>query len=180
VANATRLERLVVDMLDLHRGETDEVRLEPVHVEQLLRAALAATGPRSQEITIWCTVGWVHTDRTKLERIVAELVSNVIRHTPHDTGAWLQATIDRDEQHLVIAMEDDGPGLDEAILDELTAPFVQGSQAQTSPSPGLGIGLSLARRYAELLGGSLTLARAPGGGTSATVVLPYAVPVLDD
>lgn len=173
VANTTRLERLVVDMLDLHRQETAaDIRTEPVHVEQLLRAALAATGPRSQVINVWSPAAWVHTDRAKVERIVAELVGNVLRHTPDNTHAWLQAEMDEEDGILTISMEDDGPGLESSLLGELTSPFVQGSAAGASPSPGLGIGLSLARRYAELLGGRLELGRPTGGGTRVTVTLP--------
>lgn len=173
VANTTRLERLVVDMLDLHRQETaGDVSTEPVHVEQLLRAALAATGPRSQDIQVWSPAGWTRTDRAKVERIVSELVGNVVRHTPDDTRAWLQAEIDDDEGILTISMEDDGPGLESSLLGEVTSPFVQGAAAGASPSPGLGIGLSLARRYAELLGGRLELGTPAGGGTRVAVTLP--------
>ena len=177
VANTARLERLVVDMLDLHRQETaDEVEHEPVHMEQLLRAAIAATGPRRQEIQVWCPAEWAMTDRTKVERIVSELVGNVVRHTPDDTHAWLLAEVDEDDGILTISMEDDGPGLDRSLLVEATTPFVQGAAAGASPSPGLGIGLSLARRYAEQLGGRLELGRPSGGGTRVTVTLPW-VPI---
>ncbi len=177
VANTTRLERLVVDVLDLHRLDAAaDLRREPVHVEQVLRAAVAATGPRSQELTAWSTATWVLTDRAKLERIVGELVSNVVRHTPAGTRAWLQASVDPDARSLVVVMEDDGPGLDEDMLDRATAPFVQGPRAQASPSPGLGIGLSLARRHAELLGGTLELSRPATGGTRVTVTLPHEAP----
>ena len=181
VANTTRLERLVLDMLDLHRSETElESVREPVHVEQVLRAAVAATGPRDQHITVWSPATWVVTDRRRLERIAAELVSNVVRHTPPGTQAWLRGTVDLAAGHLVVSMEDDGPGLDDEQADALTAPFVQGPRAQADPSPGLGIGLSLCRRYAEVLGGTLTLSRPSAGGTCVTVRLPYEPAVVAD
>lgn len=181
VANTARLERLVVDMLDLHRSQDDgDLRLEPVHVEQLLRAAVASTGPRTQEIVASSTAAWVRTDRRRLERIVAELVGNVVRHTPSGTSAQLRAAIDADATQLVLSMEDDGPGLDEELLDAATEPFVQGARAQASPSPGLGIGLALARRHAEALGGTLVLSRPRGGGTKVTVTVPCAAPVPPD
>ena len=174
VANTTRLERLVLDMLDLHRSEPegDDAR-EPVHVEQLLRAAVATTGPREQHITVWSPAKWVVTDRRRLERIATELVSNVVRHTPSGTRAWLRGTVDVAAGVLIITMEDDGPGLDAQPADAMTAPFVQGPRAQADPSPGLGTGLALCRRYAEVLGGTLTLSRPSTGGTCVTVTLPY-------
>ena len=173
VVNTARLERLVVDLLELHRADagaaTEDV--EPVHVEQLLQAAITATGSRSQRLYVWSPVQWVGADRDKLERIVAELVGNVVRHTPDGTVAWLQATTDGGWLH--IGIEDDGPGVDPQIIDQVAQPFIQGSKARRSPSPGLGIGLALTARYAELLGGSMSISTPATGGTRVDVVVPY-------
>ena len=172
VVNTARLERLVVDLLELHRedaGAPPEV--EPVHVERLLQAAISATRPRSQRLYVRSPVQWVGVDKDKLERIVAELIGNVVRHTPDETVAWLQALTDGGWLH--ISIEDDGPGVDPSIIDQVSQPFIQGSEARQSPSPGLGIGLALTARYAELLGGRMSISTPTSGGTRVDVIVPY-------
>lgn len=172
VANTSRLEQLVVDLLDLHQDDAQpELKPVPVHLEQLLRGAIVANGPRAQRICVWPATKWVVVDRTRVERIVGEMVSNVLKHTPPSTEAWLRA--ETRGGRLVVSMEDDGPGIDPAIVAEATVPFVQGERAQASHSPGLGIGLSLAARYAEMLGGTLTISTPSGGGTRVEVSVPY-------
>lgn len=173
VANSSHLERLVTNLLDLHREDpAPDEDVQAVHVEQLLRAAVTAAEPNGQRLHVWCPAQWVQVDGAKLERIVAELVGNIMRHTPPGTVAWLQGTTQNG--HLYLGVEDDGPGVDETIIDSVSQPFVQGDQARESPTPGLGIGLALAARYAEQLGGTLQIVSPDAGGTRVEVVLPFA------
>lgn len=174
-ANGERLERLVVDMLELHRPTPDEeVVPEPVHVGELLEQVVRATCTTDHDIRTWSAVTWVRADRTKVQRLVEELVQNVCRHTPPATRAWVTAT--SEDGWLDLTVEDDGPGLDPDLRAAVTDPFVQGSHVDSLPSPGLGIGLALVTRYAELLGGGVAVTEPRGGGTRVTVALP-AVPV---
>lgn len=172
-ANSGRLERLVLDMLQLHRpNHGDEPTPEPVHLDHLLDEVVAATCSPEHDVRVWCAVSWVELDRDKTVRLLEELVHNVCRHTPPGTTAWITATT-RDGW-LDLTIEDDGPGIDPGLRGTVTEPFVQGSHVEGLPSPGLGIGLALVAHHAELLGGGVAVSEPDGGGTRVTVALPHA------
>jgi two-component system osmolarity sensor histidine kinase EnvZ len=69
-----------------------------------------------------------------------------------------------------ITLRDNGPGAPEALLDQLTTPFVRGDAARTADA-GTGLGLAVVARTVAAMGGSLSLANAPGGGFVAHVRL---------
>lgn len=170
--NGERLERLVVDMLELHRPTTDqEPTPEPVQLERLLDEVVARAGSPEHDLRVWCPVSWVQLDRGKTMRLLEELVQNVCRHTPPGTTAWLTATAQ--DGWLDLTIEDDGPGIDPGLRGTATEPFVQGSHVDDLPSPGLGIGLALVARHAEQLGGGVAVSEPDGGGTRVTVALPH-------
>lgn len=170
--NSERLQRLVLDMLELHRpAEDQELAPEPVQLEHLLDEVVASTCSPEYDVRVWCAVSWVRLDRSKTTRLLEELVQNVCRHTPPGTTAWVTATT-RDGW-LDLTIEDDGPGIDPRLRDTAIEPFVQGSHVEDLPSPGLGIGLALVARHAELLGGGIAISEPEGGGTRVTVALPH-------
>jgi signal transduction histidine kinase len=72
---------------------------------------------------------------------------------------------------VLLAVEDDGPGVPASLRDGLFAPFVQGPQSRSHPSPGTGIGLSLVSKFAELHGGRAWLEESSTGGARFVVLL---------
>jgi signal transduction histidine kinase len=100
-----------------------------------------------------------------VERIVDELLANTARHTPQDTPVWIRA--DRQGTGLRLAVEDGGPGLPSDMRMSVFERFRHGETA-----PGLGIGLSLVLRLAQLHGGTAWVEDRPGGGSSFQVTLP--------
>lgn len=107
-------------------------------------------------------------DQELLTQAVANLVENALRYTPPGTriAVGLQ---DRGEEGMVLTIEDNGPGVDEADLPRLTDRFYRGQNSRTAP--GNGLGLSLASAIAELHGGTLSLS-AMSPGFCVTVVIP--------
>jgi len=112
----------------------------------------------------------VSVDATKVERIIENLVSNALRHTPPGTNIWVRAR-GRDGG-IALVVEDEGRGIPTELRDAIFEPFRQAPGSSSEHSPGVGVGLSLVRRFAELHGGRAWLEDRPGGGSSFHVFLP--------
>jgi signal transduction histidine kinase len=108
-------------------------------------------------------------DPAKVERIVENLLANADRHTTPDTPVWVKLA--RQDQGVLIAVEDAGAGVPPELRAALFEPFHQGPETPTH-APGVGIGLTLVARFAELHGGRAWVEDRPGGGSSFRVLLP--------
>jgi PAS domain S-box-containing protein len=104
-----------------------------------------------------------------VERILENLLANAVRHTPPDTLVWVRVA--RQDQGVLIAVDDAGGGVPPELRAALFEPFRQGPEAPTH-APGVGIGLTLVARFAELHGGRAWVEERPGGGSSFQVLLP--------
>jgi signal transduction histidine kinase len=111
-----------------------------------------------------------------LNRAVTNLVENAIRY---GNAALVRLTVASDK--VVIAVEDDGPGIPDEQKDTMIEPFVRGDRARSMDGPsGFGLGLSIARAVAAAHGGSLTLRDREPRGLIAAIELPASVPPADD
>jgi len=108
-------------------------------------------------------------DAAKVERIIENLLVNAVRHTPASTKLWIRVEPEGAGVHLLV--EDDGPGVPEELRETIFEPFQQLPGA-ANPSPGVGIGLSLVARFAELHGGRAWVEDRRGGGSAFHVLLP--------
>jgi PAS domain S-box-containing protein len=176
VANARKLDRLLNDLLDLDRLTHGIVapKRRPTDV-----AALAArvaddwallNGRRPEVVAQPVTVSL---DPAKVERIVENLLANAARHTPADTPVWVRVTRPPGGDGVLLAVEDAGAGIPAELRDSVFEPFRQGPGAPTH-APGVGIGLTLVARFAELHGGRAWVEERPGGGSSFRVLIPDA------
>jgi signal transduction histidine kinase/putative methionine-R-sulfoxide reductase with GAF domain len=170
-SNARKLERLLSDLLDLdrlqrgiitpQRRRTDVgalVREAVREFEQLGgREVLFVSGPLPADV-----------DPPKVERIVENLFSNASRHTPPDRRIW--ARVERTDDGILLTVEDEGDGVPDDLKDAIFEPFRQ-APGPATVSPGVGVGLSLVARFAELHGGRAWVEDRPGGGASFKVLL---------
>jgi PAS domain S-box-containing protein len=172
VANAGKLDRLLTDLLDLDRLSKGIV------APQRSRTNLAALvgriaeewrqrSGRRLEVLVEPVVAWV--DAAKVERIVENLLVNADRHTTPDTPVWVKLA--RRGEGALLAVEDAGGGVPRELRAALFEPFRQGPGAHAH-TLGVGIGLSLVARFAELHGGRAWVEDRPGGGASFRVLLP--------
>ena len=118
-----------------------------------------------------CTIApdvFVSGDQELLTQAVANLLENALRHTPPGTRINVRLQGHR-EAGMVLAVEDDGPGVGEAELPRLTDRFYRGQRSRTAP--GNGLGLSLVSAIAELHGATLRLS-AMSPGFRAAIVIP--------
>ena len=176
VANARKLDRLLNDLLDLDRLTHGIVapKRRPTDV-----AALAAriaddwgllNGRRPQVVAQPVTVSL---DPGKVERIIENLLANAARHTPPDTPVWVRVQHPAGGDGVLLAVEDAGAGIPAELRDSVFEPFRQGPGAPPH-APGVGIGLTLVARFAELHGGKAWVEERPGGGSSFRVLIPDA------
>jgi signal transduction histidine kinase len=93
-----------------------------------------------------------------------------VRHTPSTATIWVSVTAT--DEGALLAVEDDGSGVAEDIRETIFEPFQQGPDAPRH-SPGVGVGLTLVRRFAELHGGRAWVEDREGGGASFRVLLPF-------
>jgi K+-sensing histidine kinase KdpD len=172
--NARKLERLLSDLLDLDRlvrGIVEPNR-RPTDVGALVRGVVdAAELPGDHEITVQADTLVFPVDAAKVERIVENLLANAARHAPQATGIWVSATAS--DGGVLITVEDNGPGVPPELRAAVFEPFRQGPD-RSQHSPGVGIGLSLVARFAEIHGGRAWVEDRPGGGASFRVFLPGA------
>jgi PAS domain S-box-containing protein len=172
VANAGKLDRLLSDLLDLDRLSKGLVEPRRSRTDVAALVGRVATEWRQRsgrrlDVTAEPVVAWV--DPAKVERVVENLLANADRHTTPDTPVWV--TVARRDGGVLLAVEDAGGGVPRELRSALFEPFRQGPGAPAH-APGVGIGLSLVARFAELHGGRAWVQDRPGGGASFRVLLP--------
>ncbi len=170
--NARKLERLLSDLLDLDRLSRGivEPRRSPTDVAELARS-VAASMDVSGEHRVVVAEGSVvaDVDPAQVERVLENLLSNAARHTP--MGSEITVDVDRRREGVLIVVDDDGPGIPDGLRESIFRPFEQ-VPGRRAHSPGVGVGLSLVARFAELHGGRAWMEARPGGGSSFRVLLP--------
>ncbi len=172
-ANARKLERLLGDLLDLDRLQKGIVspQRRPTDLSVLVSRAVAETeNPAERPIDVQVDPVTVGVDGPKVERIIENLVSNALRHTSGDARIWVRAL--SQDGGVLLVVEDDGAGIPEDLRDEVFEPFRQVPGSAAEHSPGVGIGLSLVKRFAELHGGRAWVQDREGGGSSFRVFIP--------
>jgi PAS domain S-box-containing protein len=172
-AAARRLERLLVDLLDVERVRRGAVALtrKETDVLRLVERSIAACDLDGRRVDISGGPVQAELDGPMVERIVENLILNAVKHTPPESS--IHVRLDKAPEGVLIAVEDDGPGIPDEHKGTVFETFNRGPKA-LSPAPGAGIGLSLVARFAEAHGGLAWVEDRPGGGASVRVLLPDA------
>jgi signal transduction histidine kinase len=171
-ASADKMRRLLDDLLDLDRLSARDVSLQrqPTDVGQIARRLVEehrdALGERAIDLNLESVIAEV--DAAVVERIIENLLLNACRHTRDGTALGISA-LRRDDDVVVICIDDSGPGVPEALHGVI---FERFKQAPGSSTTGLGMGLSLVARLAQLHGGRAWVENRPSGGASFRVALP--------
>jgi PAS domain S-box-containing protein len=175
-AKSRRLNAIVTDLLDterLARGVI-EPKLQEIAVGRLISLLVwdsEAMAGREVHVDTRSVTAWV--DPQMVSRIVENLLTNAARHTPPRSQVWVKVV--PDGQDVLIAVEDDGPGIPEEHREAVFRPFEHGPMTSVH-NPGVGIGLSLVARFAELHGGRAWVEDREGGGASFRVRIPRGDP----
>ncbi|WP_131786876.1 sensor histidine kinase [Protofrankia symbiont of Coriaria ruscifolia] len=167
-----RLTRLVENLLDMSRLQAGalHVSTQPVVLGELVPLALDQLGPagHSVDIRISQTLPEVSADPHLLERIIANLAANAIRHAPADQPPVITASALGNRVELRVI--DRGPGIPETDHERVFAPF----QRLGDRDNITGVGLGLSRGLSEAMEGKLAPEETPGGGVTMVLSLPAA------
>jgi signal transduction histidine kinase len=174
------LQRLVDDLLDVGRITRGEVELRRrtgdlrTCIERAVEAASPLLDQKHHHMRIELPPGPIEVegDPDRLVQIVENLVSNAAKYTPAQGRITVRLTA-RPTQ-AVLEVEDDGLGIDPALLPFVFDAFVQGSQSIERSQGGLGLGLAIVRSLVELHGGTVAAENLPERGSRFTVRLPRA------
>jgi signal transduction histidine kinase/CheY-like chemotaxis protein len=171
---AKTLARLIDDLLDIGRatGYKLVLRKEPLElacvVQGAVDALVAARALDPQRIELALEPVWIDGDPARFAQIVENLVDNALKHTP--AGRRIAVTVRADGHHAELRVEDEGSGIRPELLPSVFEPFFQAEQGLDRSTGGLGLGLTLARRLAELHGGTIEAASGGQGRGSSFVV----------
>jgi PAS domain S-box-containing protein len=174
------MSHLLDDLIDVSRiGEgVIELHREVIDVAPVVIAAVQRVQPLIHErrlqisVDVWKEALSVDADRTRLEQVVTNLLSNAAKYTDPGGSIWVSA--ERAGGLVVICVKDTGIGIDAAMAPRIFDPFVQAERRLDRSVGGVGIGLTLVKRLVESHGGTVE-ARSPGPGKGSEflVRLPY-------
>ncbi len=176
--SGTMLHALIDDLLDLSKLEAGRLEMHPApaSLTQLLDETRALWAPLAASKHLSLTVAGspdapaaVLLDALRVRQILNNLISNAVKFT--DAGG-IEVRVEARQRNLTFAVRDTGIGISPEQQAQLFNRFVRADVARVRNQPGTGLGLSLSRHLAELMGGSLTLESAPGAGSTFTFTLP--------
>jgi signal transduction histidine kinase len=174
-----QLSRLVDDLLDVSRFSRGsiELRMAPVELAAIVDGAVETTRPLIEarghrlEVALGTDPLWLEADATRLEQVIANLLSNAAKFTP--PGGRLAITARREGGEVALAVRDDGAGIAPELLPRIFDLFMQEDRSLARSHGGLGIGLTLVRSLVERHGGRVAAASGGAGlGSEITVWLP--------
>ena len=166
-----RLDRLVSNLLNLSRIEAGALqpRRQSIDVAELIGFCTARLDrlfiDRTLTVDVADDLPFIEADHTQLDQVLTNLLENAARHSP--PGGEVIVSARAEGRQLVIAVSDDGPGVDPAQAELLFQPFRSGTIAGSS-----GIGLAICKAVVDAHHGEISVAASPDGGARFVVSLP--------
>ncbi len=169
--NADRLDALIGNLLDMSRLHTGSLQpfLRPTAIDEVAPAALLGLDDSLRlEMAVPDGFPLVLADPGLLERVLANLFSNALRHSPATRPPELQAQLLDDA--VLLEVVDHGQGVADEQKERIFEPFTRVGDRY----PGVGLGLAVAKGFAEAMGGRIVALDTPGGGLTVRITLPVA------
>jgi len=169
--NADRLDALIGNLLDMSRLHTGSLQpfLRPTAIDEVAPVAVGGLDDSLRlEMAVPDGFPLVLADPGLLERVLANLFSNALRYSPAGRPPELHAGLEGGTVRLEVV--DHGPGVPDELKERIFEPFERVGDRH----PGVGLGLAVARGFAEAMGGRIGAFDTPGGGLTVRVTLPAA------
>ncbi|MFB7293847.1 DUF4118 domain-containing protein [Actinacidiphila glaucinigra] len=169
---ADRLDNLVGNLLDMSRLQTGTVTplIREVDLDEVVPKALRGVPDGSVALDVPETLPMVSVDPGLLERSVANIVENAVKYSPAGTQVLVAASALGG--HVDLRVVDRGPGVPDAAKERIFEPFQRYGDAPRGN--GVGLGLAVARGFADAMGATLQPEDTPGGGLTMVLTLPAA------
>lgn len=175
-----RLLNTINSILHLSRLEAEQpaFQLQEIEVNQLVEECFNSLRALAQQKklgydffphpkSIYC-LG----DPPLLYQVIINLISNAIKFTHSGNIVVSTGVLEKDSEFLFIRIQDTGIGISQEFLSKLFSPFLQESTGQSRQYEGSGLGLSIAKKYVELLGGDIVVESEKCAGSTFTLLIP--------
>lgn len=180
IRNAGRhLLALVNGVLDLSKIEAGKMEVFPetfdvcAMIDEVAGTVAPLVQRRKNRLELHCPsdLGSMHSDLTKVRQVLFNLVSNACKFT--EAGViTIEAERLAEDHRLKLVVRDTGIGISREQMDRLFRPFTQADASTTRKYGGTGLGLTISKRFVEMLGGTISVTSQPGKGSAFTVELP--------
>ncbi|MEV5936817.1 ATP-binding protein [Streptomyces sp. NPDC052079] len=171
---ADRLDHLVGNLLDMSRLQTGTVTplIREVDLDEVVPLALGGVPEPGSAVVLDIpeSLPMVATDKGLLERVVANVVENAVKYSPEKEPVLVAASTLAERVELRVV--DRGPGVPDEVKQRIFSPFQRHGDAPRGD--GVGLGLAVARGFAEAMGSTLRAEDTPGGGLTMVLSLPAA------
>ena len=183
-SSAQGLLRIINDVLDFSKIKAGKLQLETKNfdlreeLEDLM--ALLAAQARAKQLSLTCRMdenvpAMVHGDATRIRQILLNLVGNAVKFTEHGEVS-LEATREESGEPssfmVRFAVRDTGIGIAPDVQLRIFDAFEQADGSHTRRHDGTGLGLTISRQLAEMMGGGISVVSTPGKGSTFTLLLP--------
>ncbi len=171
---ATRMERVVSNLLDTARLESGMLRLKTdwCDVVDIVGAALRRIGDVTKKYVIKtempADLTFIRADCVLLEQVLVNLIDNAVKYSPIGSAITIAAA--SEDEMVRISVLDNGPGISEDDLDSIFEKFYR--SRRSGQVSGTGLGLSICKTIVEAHGGHIWAQNRPGGGADVTFVIP--------
>jgi PAS domain S-box-containing protein len=182
-SSGEHLLKLINDVLEIAKIEAGKLQLEiaPFDLHEVVREVSDMMRLRAQQKGLQLELDqssefprYIKGDEARLRQILVNLVSNAVKFTEKG-GVTIRLSKQKNAQpHLLIEIEDTGPGINEADRKRLFKPFVQLPTGKMQE--GTGLGLAIVRQFVQLMEGDISVESRPGSGTQFRIVLPLNEP----
>jgi len=173
-----RLLNTITSILDLSRLESkrNQLALKVIDINKLINECILTLDGLAKAKDLCLSFDPAHehlkclSDETMLYQVINNVVGNAIKFT--ERGTIRISTRKTDDKHTVIKVEDSGIGISDDFLPRIFNPFEQESSGRSRSHEGSGLGLSISKKYIELLGGEILVRSAKDQGSTFEVLLP--------
>jgi len=180
--NCRHLASMINDVLDLTRARAGRMTLkrEPVRLQEIVETSVTVVQPLLRQkhlalqLKIQDDLPEVYCDRTRIQQVILNLLSNAARYT-EEGGITIEVA--QQDQRVLVSVTDTGPGIAPHDVDHIFEPFSQSRSGLLQEKSGSGLGLSISQQFIRLHGGRLWLESQLEAGTSFYFTLPLSTPM---